>query len=103
MCINKTAGARTLEAFFNSGGSWTTKQVGAHSAILVRHPQGAFLFDTGIGNNVDEQSSLLLDYDKRETEHACLVGFLGGGGHSPLNRCFKYRMPDTSAYLLVHL
>lgn len=55
LSIVKTAESRTLEAFFYSGGSWTTKRVGAHSAILVRHPQGAFLFDTGLGNNVDEQ------------------------------------------------
>ena len=53
--IIKTAESKTLEAFFYSGGSWTTARVGAHSAILVRHPLGAFLFDTGLGNNVDEQ------------------------------------------------
>lgn len=53
--IVKTAESKTLEAFFYSVGSWTTSRVGAHSAVLVRHPQAAFLFDTGLGNNADEQ------------------------------------------------
>jgi glyoxylase-like metal-dependent hydrolase (beta-lactamase superfamily II) len=55
LSIVKTAESKTLEAFFYSGGSWTASRVGAHSAVLVRHPQVAFLFDTGLGNNVDEQ------------------------------------------------
>lgn len=55
LSIVKTAESKTLEAFFYSGGSWTTPRVGAHSAILVRHPQGDLLFDTGLGNHVDEQ------------------------------------------------
>ncbi|MHB8471660.1 MAG: MBL fold metallo-hydrolase [Gammaproteobacteria bacterium] len=55
LSIVKTAESKTLEAFFYSGGSWTTPRVGVHSAILVRHPQGSLLFDTGLGNNIDEQ------------------------------------------------
>lgn len=55
LSIVKTAESKTLESFFYSGGSWTTLRVGAHSAILVRHPKGSLLFDTGLGNNIDEQ------------------------------------------------
>lgn len=55
LSIIKTAESKTLEVFFYSGGSWTTPRVGAHAAILVQHPQGNLLFDTGLGNNVDEQ------------------------------------------------
>lgn len=55
LAIVKTTESKTLEALFYSGGSWLTPRVGAHSAVLVKHPQGAFLFDTGLGNDVDRQ------------------------------------------------
>lgn len=55
LSIVKTGEVKTLDAFFYSGGSWTRSRVGVHSAVLVLHPQGAFLFDTGLGNNIDAQ------------------------------------------------
>jgi glyoxylase-like metal-dependent hydrolase (beta-lactamase superfamily II) len=55
LSIIKTAEWRSLEAFLYSGGSWTTTRVGAHSVILVRHPLGTILFDSGLGRNISEQ------------------------------------------------
>lgn len=55
LSIVKTGEVKTLDALFYSGGNWTSSRIAVHSAILVRHPQGAFLFDTGLGNNIDEQ------------------------------------------------
>lgn len=55
LSIIKTAEWRSLEAFLYSGGSWTTTRVGAHSVILVRHPLGTILFDSGLGRNIKEQ------------------------------------------------
>lgn len=55
LSIIKTAEWRTREAVFYSGGSWTTTRVGTHSAILVRHPLGTILFDSGLGRNINEQ------------------------------------------------
>jgi glyoxylase-like metal-dependent hydrolase (beta-lactamase superfamily II) len=55
LSIVKTAESKTLEAFFFSGGSWFKQRIASQSAILVRHPQGSILFDTGLGNHIDEQ------------------------------------------------
>lgn len=55
LSIIKTAESKTLESLIYSGGSWITLHVVAHTAILINHPQGSILFDTGLGNNVDEQ------------------------------------------------
>ena len=55
LAIVKTAESNTREALFYSGGSWLKSRVGAHSAVLVRHPQGSFLFDTGLGQDMGRQ------------------------------------------------
>lgn len=79
--IVKTAQIKTLDAFFVSGGSWTHSRIGAHSAIFVRHPQGNFLFDSGLGDHIDEQfkESMpfwlrpLMSYDKLKSARAMLA------------------------------
>lgn len=53
LSILKTAEFRVPEALLFSGGRWTVQRTGAHAAVLVRHPQGAFLFDTGLGTQAD--------------------------------------------------
>lgn len=53
--IIKTSEASTLEALAYSGGAYTKKVKLQHVAVLVRHPQGTFLFDTGLGKQVDAQ------------------------------------------------
>jgi glyoxylase-like metal-dependent hydrolase (beta-lactamase superfamily II) len=47
--------AGTLEALVVAGGSWFTPRKPVHSAVLIRHPQGTLLFDTGLGREVDRQ------------------------------------------------
>lgn len=45
----------SLEAMVVDGGSWTTKRKLVHTAVLVQHPGGAFLWDTGLGTQLEEQ------------------------------------------------
>lgn len=49
------ASAGTLEALVVAGGSWFTPRQPVHSAVLVRHPQGTLLFDTGLGRDIARQ------------------------------------------------
>ncbi len=44
-----------LEAFIVTGGRWTAWRRPVQMAVLVQHPQGSFLFDTGLGERVGEQ------------------------------------------------
>ncbi len=53
--IIKTSEVRTLEGLSYSGGSYFTSTRLQHIALLVRHPQGNFLFDSGLGKNIDAQ------------------------------------------------
>lgn len=55
LSIIKTAEWSMLDALFYSGGNWFTTRVGAHSAVLIRHPLGTLLFDSGLGRNIDTQ------------------------------------------------
>ncbi|MEA1675863.1 MBL fold metallo-hydrolase [Nitrospirillum sp. BR 11163] len=41
------------------GGSWSEKRAFAASGVLVRHPKGNLLIDTGFGRNVEQQLKLL--------------------------------------------
>lgn len=43
------------EALVVGGGSWLRYRRPAHVAVLVQHPQATFLFDTGLGRQVDAQ------------------------------------------------
>ncbi|GAC1619570.1 MAG: MBL fold metallo-hydrolase [Nevskia sp.] len=51
----KTGEATTLEALVVSGGSLFKPVKISHVAVLVEHPQGRFLFDSGLGTTVDAQ------------------------------------------------
>lgn len=53
--IIKTSEVSTLEGLSYSGGSYFTSTRLQHVAVLVRHPQGSFLFDSGLGKNIDAQ------------------------------------------------
>ncbi|MFT6746207.1 MAG: glyoxylase-like metal-dependent hydrolase (beta-lactamase superfamily II) [Glaciecola sp.] len=53
--VIETAYSFTKEAFLFKGGKWFKKRKITHSAFLVQHPQGNFLFDTGIGSEVSNQ------------------------------------------------
>ncbi|RHX83825.1 MBL fold metallo-hydrolase [Leptospira stimsonii] len=56
--ILRTASADTSEAFLYEGGNLFKKRIISHSALLVEHPQGKFLFDTGLGTDIKEQFAL---------------------------------------------
>lgn len=43
------------EAMVVESGSWFTQRNLSHGAILVEHPKGTFLFDSGLGREVDAQ------------------------------------------------
>lgn len=48
----------SLEAFIVADGSWFTKRKLVHTAVLVSHPKGDFLFDSGIGKDYAAQMSV---------------------------------------------
>ncbi|MDO9002601.1 MAG: MBL fold metallo-hydrolase [Aquabacterium sp.] len=53
--IVKTGKTTTLKGMMVSGGGFTTKVDGNFSAILVKHGQTHFLFDSGLGTQVAQQ------------------------------------------------
>jgi glyoxylase-like metal-dependent hydrolase (beta-lactamase superfamily II) len=53
--IIKTSEVSTREGLAFSGGRYAVPVKMNHAAILVRHPQGTFLFDTGLGNDIAQQ------------------------------------------------
>jgi glyoxylase-like metal-dependent hydrolase (beta-lactamase superfamily II) len=54
-----------LEAMVVGGGSWLHKRHPVQAAVLVRHPQGTFLFDTGLGRQVGQQFAANTWLDKQ--------------------------------------
>lgn len=51
----RTASVTTLEGFTYRGGSFLKPITVNHTAVLVRHPRGSFLFDSGLGRRIDSQ------------------------------------------------
>lgn len=51
----RTGASITLDAFAYRGGSWIEAREIVFTAVLVRHPTGDFLFDTGLGREIDSQ------------------------------------------------
>jgi prevent-host-death family protein len=54
--IIKTGEFKAPEAIFTSKGSWRKKRIGSYPVVLVQHPKGTILFDTGLGNNIGKHS-----------------------------------------------
>lgn len=54
----KTSEVTTLESFAYDGGDWFKRTTMNHVAVLVQHPRGSFLFDTGLGRRIDAQFHL---------------------------------------------
>lgn len=48
--IPTASSSGAAEAMVVSGGRWGTQRHLLHAAILIEHPQGRFLFDTGLGH-----------------------------------------------------
>lgn len=55
LSIIETGYTMSPEAFVYSGGSLFRKRRISHIAVLVRHPQGDFVFDTGLGKEMEAQ------------------------------------------------
>lgn len=70
--IIRTGTVGTLEKFAFADGSLLRRVALNHSAVLVDHPKGRIMFDTGLGRDIDAQFStdmpwwghLLFTYDK---------------------------------------
>lgn len=67
------------QVFIFRGGSWSESYDSGMAAVLVRHPKGTFLFDTGFGADVDEHVKMipalmrrLTTYDKETSAAAQL-------------------------------
>ncbi|TGL08078.1 MBL fold metallo-hydrolase [Leptospira bouyouniensis] len=72
--ILKTGEAKTLEAFVIEGGSVLKLVTVNHSSFYIQHPNGNFLFDTGLGTKIEEQFTvfplylkILMDYKLIQT------------------------------------
>lgn len=85
--VIKTAqSAGGLEATIFDGGSWFTVRKLVHCAVLVRHPKGDFLYDTGIGKEVDSQTEVFGPLDRQLFKIKDLspaVEQLGQNGYEP--------------------
>ena len=55
----------SLESFVVADGSWFTKRKLVHTAVLVTHPKGDFLFDSGIGQDFEEQMSVFSFFEQQ--------------------------------------
>lgn len=53
--IIKTSEAHSQEGMIVQGGDLFKAVTVVHSAVLVKHPRGTFLFDTGLGRGIDAQ------------------------------------------------
>ncbi len=45
----------SLEAMVVDGGAWTTPRQLVHTAVLIKHPRGTLLWDSGLGTQIEEQ------------------------------------------------
>ncbi len=55
LSIIETGFAKTPEAFVFRGGSLFKTRKLSHVSILIQHPKGTFVFDTGLGSNIEGQ------------------------------------------------
>ncbi|MFD1551035.1 MBL fold metallo-hydrolase [Putridiphycobacter roseus] len=55
LSIIETGYAQTREAFVYEGGSLFKKRRLSHVSILIQHPKGTFVFDTGLGSEIEGQ------------------------------------------------
>jgi glyoxylase-like metal-dependent hydrolase (beta-lactamase superfamily II) len=52
--IHTAQSTGTPEALVVEGGSWTKVRKLLHGSLLIEHPKGNLLFDTGLGRQIDE-------------------------------------------------
>jgi glyoxylase-like metal-dependent hydrolase (beta-lactamase superfamily II) len=52
--IHTAQSAGSPEALMVEGGSWTNIRKLVHASLLIEHPRGNLLFDTGLGRQIDQ-------------------------------------------------
>ena len=55
--VKTSSSAGTQEAFVVSSGSWFTRRHLSQNAVLIKHPKGDVLIDSGLGRNIAAQFS----------------------------------------------
>lgn len=55
LSIIETGYGEAPESFVYKGGSLFKKRKLSHIAVLIQHPKGNFVFDTGLGSEIEEQ------------------------------------------------
>lgn len=81
-----TGSMESRAAFAFRGGKWNDTRQFAMTALLIRHPKGDLLVDTGFGKNVDEHVKLLPSIMQSQTTYSKGVpaaGQLAAGGIDP--------------------
>ena len=63
--ITTAESSGSLEAMVVKSGSWTTMRKLVHTAVLVQHPKGDFMFDSGIGEEYQEQMQVFSFFEKQ--------------------------------------
>lgn len=66
------------------GGSWGDTRAFAATGILVRHPKGDLLIDTGFGKNVDRHLALLPSYQRSAHHPGITIARQLTAAHMPL-------------------
>jgi N-acyl homoserine lactone hydrolase len=95
--IKTAQSAGSLEAMVVDGGDWFSIRKLTHSAILVKHPAGDLLYDTGIGTDISQQMEIFNFFDKQlfaVEEHVPAVNQLRDNG---------YQMSDLKAIVVGHM
>lgn len=85
---------RTPAALAFRGGSFSEKRNFAAIAILVRHPKGDLLFDTGFGPDLNTQIAMLPSYERPE--------FAGGETARAQLMASGYDMSALRAIVITH-
>lgn len=90
----ETGSFKTLEGFLFSGGSFFKPQNGSHIAVLISHPQGNILIDTGIGKEIDSQYATMPSW---------LKPFFSYEKKIPASEILSKKKIDIQSILLTHM
>ena len=81
-----TGSMESRAAFAFRGGAWNDIRQFSMTALLVRHPKGNLLIDTGFGKNVDEHVKMMPALMQKMTTYSkgtTVAAQLAGGGIAP--------------------
>src|SRR5438445_5329806 len=81
-----TGSMESRAAFAFRGGAWNDIRQFSMTALLVRHPKGNLLIDTGFGKNVDEHVKMMPALMQKMTTYSkgtAVAAQLAGGGIAP--------------------